>query len=81
MRSFAADAQFAALLDQVDAGEEVVITCDGQPVARLVREPVPLRPSEPGSEQARTAAARLLELRAKMPHGLDWKALRDEGRR
>ena len=32
-------AQLSALLDAVEAGEEVVITRRGQPVARVVREP------------------------------------------
>jgi antitoxin (DNA-binding transcriptional repressor) of toxin-antitoxin stability system len=36
-----AKAQLSALLDAVEAGEEVVITRRGQPVARLVREPGP----------------------------------------
>ena len=33
-----AKAQLSALLDAIEAGEEVVITRRGQPVARLVRE-------------------------------------------
>lgn len=33
-----AKAQLSALLDAVEAGEEVVITRRGQPVARVVRE-------------------------------------------
>jgi antitoxin (DNA-binding transcriptional repressor) of toxin-antitoxin stability system len=36
-----AKAQLSALLDAVEAGEEVVITRRGQPVARVVREPGP----------------------------------------
>jgi prevent-host-death family protein len=33
-----AKAQLSALLDVIEAGEEVVITRRGQPVARMVRE-------------------------------------------
>ena len=33
-----AKAQLSALLDAIEAGEEVVITRRGQPVARMVRE-------------------------------------------
>jgi prevent-host-death family protein len=33
-----AKAQLSALLDAVEAGEEVVITRRGQPVARVIRE-------------------------------------------
>ncbi|MEI7951982.1 MAG: type II toxin-antitoxin system Phd/YefM family antitoxin [Synechococcaceae cyanobacterium ELA182] len=36
-----AKAQLSALLDAVEAGEEVVITRRGQPVARVVRDPGP----------------------------------------
>jgi prevent-host-death family protein len=40
-----AKAQLSALLDAIEAGEEVVITRRGHPVARLVRE----RPQSAGS--------------------------------
>jgi prevent-host-death family protein len=36
-----AKAQLSALLDAVEAGEEVVITRRGQPVARVIRERPP----------------------------------------
>jgi prevent-host-death family protein len=39
-----AKAQLSALLDAIEAGEEVVITRRGQPVARMVRD---LRDQEP----------------------------------
>lgn len=40
-----AKAQLSALLDAVEAGEEVVITRRGRPVARVVRE----RPAAPAT--------------------------------
>jgi prevent-host-death family protein len=40
-----AKAQLSALLDAVEAGEEVVITRRGRPVARVVRE----RPAAPAA--------------------------------
>ncbi|MBD2422758.1 type II toxin-antitoxin system prevent-host-death family antitoxin [Cyanobium sp. FACHB-13342] len=43
-----AKAQLSALLDAVEMGDEVVITRRGQPVARLVREALPLA-AEPAS--------------------------------
>ena len=71
-----AKTRLSALLGEVARGEEVSITRRGTPVARLV-------PAE-RSERARTgnAIAELRALRKKLRlSGLDWKALRDEGRR
>ena len=74
--AFDAKTHLSSLLDKVAQGEEVLITRRGLPVARLV----------PAGrvERARTASA-IEELRA-LRSGLklrilDWKALRDEGRR
>ena len=73
-----AKAQLSALLDAVEAGEEVVITRRGQPVARVVRErPQPAGPldwvsrlralhgHQPGPEGS--AVALLRELRSQEP--------------
>lgn len=48
----APDAKFSLddLLTRVEAGEEIVITRDGRPVARLV--PAPLRPAVPQPDVA-----------------------------
>ena len=48
-----AKAQLSALLDAVEAGEEVVITRRGQPVARVVREPGPTGTSADWIERLR----------------------------
>lgn len=74
--AFEAKTHLSALLDRVEQGEEVVITKHGRPVARLV-----------GAERidrarAQEAFDRLKQLRKGTTlGGLDWKALRDEGRR
>ena len=74
--AFEAKATLSALLDRVAAGEEVTITRHGKPVARLVAAaPV---------ERARVdeAIARLKELRRGVTLGdVDWRELRDTGRR
>jgi prevent-host-death family protein len=79
--AFEAKNTLGTLLDWVEAGEEVVITRRGKPVARLV-DP---RTQVVSSAQAAEAAARI-RARAQQPGNLpmswtDWKALRDEGRR
>lgn len=74
--SFDAKTHLSALLDKVEAGEEVVITRHGKPVARLIPE-----------TQAQKAKSSDLLLEMKRLRegvtlgGLSWKALRDEGRR
>jgi prevent-host-death family protein len=55
-----AKAQLSALLDAVEAGEEVVITRRGQPVARVVRE-------RPRPAEARGWVSRLRALHADQP--------------
>lgn len=69
-------AQLTALLDRVAAGEEVLITRDGQPVARMTSA------TDPSRAEVDAAIRRLKELRsATRLEGSDWKSLRDEGRR
>ena len=74
--AFDAKTHLSSLLDRVARGEEVLITRRGVPVARLV-------PAEQ-VERYRVATA-IDELRALRSGtslgGLDWKDLRDEGRR
>jgi prevent-host-death family protein len=73
--AFEAKTHLSNLLDRVAAGEEVVITRHGQPVARLV-------PAERADrESALRAAEELRRLRQGARLDLDWRALRDEGRR
>ena len=74
--AFEAKTHLASLLDRVAAGEEVIITRHGRPVARLV--------GAKDADQARIDAAfnTLKELRKETTlGGINWKELRDEGRR
>ncbi len=74
--SFEAKTHLSELLDKVRHGEDVLITRRGKPVARLV-----------GARRVDEAniGAVIDELRSLRKdvtlQGLDWKALRDEGRR
>ena len=71
-----AKTHLSSLLDKVMRGEEVLITRRGTPVARLV----PAKKAE--QEDAQAVVDELRALRAGMKlGGLDWKQLRDEGRR
>jgi prevent-host-death family protein len=77
--AFEAKTKLSALLDLVEAGEEIVITRRGKPVARLVSA-VPAF----DRDKARGAAARIRERATALKLGkfnwLEWKAYRDEGR-
>jgi prevent-host-death family protein len=82
-----AKTQLSELIRAAEQGEEVVLTRHGKPVVRLVAE----RGEQPGAaERERLAAQALEDLRAfrglwRQPEAgepaLDWKALRDEGRK
>jgi len=73
--AFEAKTRLSALLERVAAGEEVIITKHGKPVARLV-----------GAERAdrqdvEDVVERLKALRRGTTLGsLSWKELRDQGR-
>ncbi len=74
--AFDAKTHLSSLLDKVTRGEEVLITRRGVPVARLV----------PAGQAARarteSAIKDLRALRGDLKlGGLDWKKLRDDGRR
>jgi prevent-host-death family protein len=74
--AFEAKNRFGHLLDQVEHGEEIVITRRGKAVARLV-------PAEPGfdREKARRAVAGILEVGKGLTlGGLGLKDLINEGR-
>ena len=72
--AFEAKAQFSALLERAAAGEEIVVTKHGKPVAKIV--------SATASEtvDAEALLKRMREGRTASLGGLDWKSLRDEGR-
>ncbi len=75
--AFEAKTHLSQLLDRVAKGETITITRHGTPVANLV-------PIEPGVDFARRSAAveKLKRFRRSVTlGGLDWKALRDEGRK
>ena len=74
--AFEAKTHLSALLQRVAGGEEVLITRHGKAIARLV--------PAAAAERARidAAIAGLKSARAGVTlGGLDWKDLRDEGRR
>ena len=70
--------RFSALLQAVEAGEEVVITRHGKKIARIVREADAL-PSDSERERLRAFQARVKPDPDYKPG--DWKNYRDEGRR
>lgn len=74
--AFQAKSKLGQLLDQVEHGEEILITRRGRPVARLIA-------AEPGfdREKARRAVAGILETSKGVTlGGLKIKDLVDEGR-
>ncbi|MCP5365595.1 MAG: type II toxin-antitoxin system Phd/YefM family antitoxin [Hyphomicrobiales bacterium] len=74
--AFEAKTHLSALLDRVARGEQVLITKHGKPVARLIPEHIADR------AQLDETIAKLKAARAGVTlGGLDWKELRDQGRR
>jgi len=74
--SFEAKTHFSSIIEQVERGEEFLITRHGHPVAKLVS----IKCQE--YKQTSQAIKRLKILRqTNTLNGLDWKSLRDEGRR
>ncbi|CAN5169066.1 type II toxin-antitoxin system prevent-host-death family antitoxin [soil metagenome] len=73
--AFEAKTHLSSLLDKVAAGEEVLITKHGKAVARLVGA------GDTARQDADAVIGRLKALRAGTRLGVDWQALRDEGRR
>lgn len=74
--AFQAKTHFSAILTQVENGECIIITKHGRPVARLL-------PAEKSDhEHVKTVIQRIKKFCQKHTlGGLDWKQLRDEGRR
>jgi prevent-host-death family protein len=74
--AFEAKTHLSELLDRVESGEELVIARRGRPVARLV--PI----ADANQQRAAEAVKRLLALRRGATlGGIDWRELRDAGRR
>lgn len=74
--AFEAKTHFAALLKQVENGEEIIITKHGRPIAKI--SPA----TGVNNESVKQAIQHLQEFgRNNTLGGLDWKKLRDEGRR
>ena len=74
--AFDAKTHLSGLLDKVEAGQEVIITRHGKPVARLVGA------ASFDRARAAEAIARLRQRREGMRlDGLSWKELRDAGRK
>ena len=74
--AFEAKTHLAELLDRVELGEELEITRRGRLVARLVPA------ADARQQRAAEAVRRLRELRRTATlDGIDWKELRDAGRR
>jgi prevent-host-death family protein len=77
--------RFSALLQAVEAGDEVVITRHGKKIARIVHEP-DAQPAQAERERMRQQALeRLTAFQAHVKPAVeghsDWKSLRDAGRR
>jgi prevent-host-death family protein len=77
---FEARNSLSSLIDRVEKGEEITITRNGKPVARLVAAA-----SDRDVERARKAADRIRALRESLPakslEGLSIRQLIEEGRR
>lgn len=73
--AFEAKTHLSSLLDKVAAGEDVLITKHGKPVARLVRA------VEADKSKIDDVIARIKEFRRGKKLGGDWKAFRDMGRK
>jgi prevent-host-death family protein len=73
--AFEAKTRLASLLDQVAAGEEVLITKHGKPVARLVGA------VDHDQKKALESVKRLMAMRKGTTLGVSWKELRDIGRK
>jgi prevent-host-death family protein len=74
---FEAKTHLSELVARAERGEEVIITRHNRPVARLV----PIAEPMPDAAARRAAVDALLRAAHGRRLGLDWKALRDEGRR
>jgi prevent-host-death family protein len=74
MTSVEAKTNFGAVLDAVESGLEVLVTRNGKEVARIV----PVRRAPMSKAEA---VARLATFADGRKLGMDWRKLRDEGRK
>lgn len=74
---FEAKTHLSELVARAERGEEVIITRHNRPVAKLV----PIAVAESDAATRRVAVDALLKSARGRTLGMDWKALRDEGRR
>lgn len=72
--AFEAKTHFSALLEKVENGGQVVITKHGRPVAQLI-------PMGINKANVREAIQEIKDFQSNHILGLDWKILRDEGRK
>ncbi|MEM0898503.1 MAG: type II toxin-antitoxin system prevent-host-death family antitoxin [Pseudomonadota bacterium] len=81
--TFEAKNKLSHLLDLVEAGDEVIITRNGKPVAQLVKSPISDETDEEKRARARKAVEDLRELKKSVkPLGdLSVRDLVNEGRR
>ena len=74
--SFEAKTHWSALLNKVALGQEIIITKRGKPVARIIPE------ATHQSQTVHEAIKRIKQLRKTTTlNKLDWKELRDKGRK
>lgn len=73
---FEAKQNFSALIEAVEAGEEVRITRHGKEVVRML----PIRRAPVSEEQIQRELEALRQLRSRVKPGPGWRELRDEGR-
>jgi prevent-host-death family protein len=74
---FEAKTHLSELIARAERGEEVIITRHNKPVARIV----PMATAVPDAAARRNAVNALLRGARGRLLGMDWHALRDEGRR
>jgi prevent-host-death family protein len=74
---FEAKTHLSELIARAERGEEVIITRHNKPVAKLV----PIAAPVADADARRGALNALLRSARGRQLGLDWRALRDEGRR
>jgi prevent-host-death family protein len=74
---FEAKTHLSELVARAERGEEVVITRHNKPVAKLV----PVAAADQDAQARREAVDELLRTSRGRRLGLDWRTLRDEGRR
>ena len=74
---FEAKTHLSELVARAEQGDEVIITRHNRPVARIV----PFVATTQAPAVRRAAVKALLQSASQRKLGMDWKALRDEGRR